>query len=80
MAFQFEKSLERLKEIVRTMENEDIELEASLQLYTEGIKLYHKCSEFLEKTSRKVEILKNGREVLEEGAEPDFSLFEDVEE
>ncbi len=79
MAFQFEESMDKLKNIVNDMESEDINLEESLKTYAEGIKLYKKCAEFLEKSSRKVEILKNGQAVVEEEAEPQVSLFEDVE-
>ena len=93
MKFQFEKSLEKLKEIVQKLENEDVDLESSLSFYSEGIKLYHQCNDFLEKSSRKIEILKNGQELVldeevksesskdnsKEKKQPNISLFEDVE-
>ena len=80
MAFDFEKSLDRLKIIVSTMENEDANLEKSLDLYSEGIKLYKQCNDFLEKASRKVELLKNGKEIAEKPTKKaEISLFEENE-
>jgi exodeoxyribonuclease VII small subunit len=81
MALSFEGSLNRLKDIVEKMENENTDLEESLKLYSEGIKLYQQCTKILEKTERKVEILKNGKQLAEEKeASPQVSLFQDVEE
>lgn len=81
MAFNFEKSLERLSQIAQSMEKEGSSLEDSLKLYSEGIKLYAKCADYLSRSERKVEMLKNGKEILEkEGTEPHLSLFQDVEE
>ncbi len=79
MKFDFENNIKRLKDITENMENSDLELEKSLELYTEGIKLYKKCSDFLEKTTRKVEILKNGKDVLKEDVKPKLGLIDDVE-
>lgn len=59
MPFYFEKALEKLKQISEKIEQEDLTLEESVQLYSEGIVLYKKCIDFLEKTKRKVEIVKN---------------------
>jgi len=80
MAFDFEKSLDRLKSIVEKMEKEEESLEKSLELYGEGIKLYKQCNEFLEKATRKVEILKNGKEIVEKPSkEPDLGLFGEMQ-
>jgi exodeoxyribonuclease VII small subunit len=65
MSFVFEKSMEKLKEIVGLMENDNTSLEKSLSLYGDGIKLYQQCAEFLQKATRKVEILKNGKDMVE---------------
>ncbi|HCL57419.1 MAG TPA: exodeoxyribonuclease VII small subunit [Spirochaetia bacterium] len=80
MNFNFEKSLDKLRLVVEKMENQDTSLEESLSLYTEGIKLYKSCASFLETSKRKVEILKNGKEIIENPKiKPDIGLFEDIE-
>jgi len=74
--FNFEKSLENLKNIVEDMEKQDTTLDQSLKFYSEGVKIYHQCVEFLEKSQRKVELLKNGKELAENpDVKPDTSLF-----
>lgn len=45
----FEEKLERLKEIVETLEAPDtLELDASLTLFEEGVSLVRSCRELLE--------------------------------
>ena len=66
MSYVFEKSLEKLKEIVDLMEKDSTSLEKSLNLYGDGIKLYQQCALFLQKATRKVEILKNSKEIVEQ--------------
>jgi len=57
----FESALKRLEEIVDKMENGDAELDKSLELYEEGIKLVKICSAKLDEAKKKVQILsKNG--------------------
>jgi exodeoxyribonuclease VII small subunit len=43
----FESSLKRLEKIVATLENGDITLEESLEMYEEGITLSQQCMEKL---------------------------------
>lgn len=59
----FEKSLQRLEEIVSEMENADPDLDKALQLFTEGVDLVRFCSSKLNDAKRQVEILvkDNGR-------------------
>lgn len=54
---KFEEALKKLESIVQQLENEDLELEKSLQIYEEGVKLSRWCSKKLEEVERKVEIL-----------------------
>jgi exodeoxyribonuclease VII small subunit len=53
----FESALKRLEEIVEKMENGDAELDKSLELYEEGIRLVKICSSKLEEAKKKVQIL-----------------------
>jgi len=62
----FETAFNRLEEIVRKLENDEISLEESLELFQEGVKLYRFCREKLEKAKLKVmDVLKE----MEEGYE-----------
>jgi exodeoxyribonuclease VII small subunit len=62
----FEESLRRLKEISDLLESEEIELEESIKLYEEGIKLSKDCFQFLNSAELKVTKLKDQ---LESGLE-----------
>ena len=53
----FEKSLERLEEIVRNLETGEANLEDSLKLYEEGVRLTQFCSQKLEEVKKKIEVL-----------------------
>ncbi len=50
----FEKKLKRLEEIVHTMEEGDLALEKSLQLFEEGVKLSRECQTQLTDAEQKV--------------------------
>ena len=64
----FEKALERLEEIARRLEEEELPLETSLQLFEEGVGLSRECGRRLEEAERKVETL---------ARQPDGSLREE---
>ena len=53
----FEKDLKKLEEIVAKLEGGDVQLDASMKLFEEGVKLSRLCSERLEKAGKRVEIL-----------------------
>lgn len=53
----FEAGLERLEEIVRELEQGDLPLERTLQLFEEGMKLSGTCRRQLEEAETKVELL-----------------------
>ena len=64
----FEQALNRLEEIVKELENGDIEIEKALTLFEEGTRLAKMCAKKLSKIERRVEILRkneNGEDVLE---------------
>ncbi|MBN2398264.1 MAG: exodeoxyribonuclease VII small subunit [Deltaproteobacteria bacterium] len=54
---KFEKALEQLEEIVKKMEEGDLSLDESLNIFEEGIKLSRFCTDRLDEAERKVEIL-----------------------
>lgn len=53
----FEKKLGRLEEIVQKMEKGDLELESSLKLFEEGIKLSRECQTRLNEAEAQVKKL-----------------------
>lgn len=53
----FEASLEALEQIVRELEQGDLPLEKSLELFEQGIRLSRECQERLGQAERRIEIL-----------------------
>ena len=53
----FEKSMERLEQIVRTMEQGDVSLDESLKLFQEGTALVRSCSKMLDDAQLQVKKL-----------------------
>ena len=53
----FESSLEELERIVRDLEQGDLTLEKSLELFEQGVKLSRDCQERLNQAERRIEIL-----------------------
>ncbi|MDQ3323600.1 MAG: exodeoxyribonuclease VII small subunit [Acidobacteriota bacterium] len=53
----FESALQELERIVRNLENGDLALEESLQLFEDGVKLSRECQERLNRSERRIEIL-----------------------
>ena len=53
----FEASLEALEQIVRQLEDGDLPLEKSLELFEQGIRLSRECQERLSQAERRIEIL-----------------------
>lgn len=56
----FETSLEELESIVRRMENGDLSLDESLDLFERGVTLARRCRERLDAAERRVEMLVKG--------------------
>ena len=50
----FESSMQRLEQIVRSMERGDVPLEESLKLFQEGTELVKNCGQLLEKAQLQV--------------------------
>jgi exodeoxyribonuclease VII small subunit len=53
----FESSLEELEHIVRELEQGELPLEKSLELFEQGVKLSRDCQERLSQAERRIEIL-----------------------
>jgi exodeoxyribonuclease VII small subunit len=69
----FEASLEALEQIVRQLEDGDLPLEKSLELFEQGIRLSRECQERLSQAERRIEILlrdNQGRPVAAAFKEP----------
>ena len=50
----FEENMQRLEQIVRTMERGDVPLEESLKLFQEGTKLVESCGKLLDEAELQV--------------------------
>jgi exodeoxyribonuclease VII small subunit len=53
----FETSLEELERIVRDLEQGELTLEKSLELFEQGVKLSRECQDRLTQAERRIEIL-----------------------
>jgi exodeoxyribonuclease VII small subunit len=53
----FETSLEELERIVRELEQGELTLEKSLDLFEQGVKLSRECQDRLTQAERRIEIL-----------------------
>lgn len=54
---KYEAAMERLEQIIRSLESGSAELDESLSLFEEGIGLIRLCSEKLDSAEQKVKIL-----------------------
>ena len=68
----FEKSMERLEQIVRAMERGDVALDESLKLFTEGTELVRACGKLLDDAEMQVQKVVKGAD-----GNPTFEVFAD---
>ena len=54
---EFERSLARLEEVVRRLENANLPLDEAMKLFEEGVELSRDCQKQLEQAEGRVEIL-----------------------
>lgn len=59
-SMSFEQSMQRLEQIVRTMERGDVPLEESLKLFEEGTALVRQCNALLERAEMQVRQVMKG--------------------
>ena len=63
----FEEAIEKLEEIVNSLESGDFPLEESLKLYEEGVKLVSLCNKKINNVEKSVKTLLNSNgELVEE--------------
>ena len=63
----FEQLLSRLEKVVEAMESDEATLEASIELYKEGVTLSNQCGEILERLESEVMLLqKDGDNIIEQ--------------
>ena len=55
----FDEYNERLQEIVKILEKNDVSIEEGTKLYEEGVEIAKKCYEILNKNKGKITILKD---------------------
>ena len=53
----FEEAIRKLESIALSLENEKIDLDESLKLYEEGVKLVRYCNKLIESAERKIKVL-----------------------
>lgn len=82
-ALPFEAALAKLEEVVDRLEQGDLELEASLAAFEEGVRLSRRCASQLDSAEQRIEVLmREGGEWLKrpfatEDAEPDEERFDE---
>lgn len=62
----FEQSMNRLDEIISSLDNEKLPLDEALELYKEGISLSAECKKALESAKAQVKILDESKNAEEE--------------
>jgi exodeoxyribonuclease VII small subunit len=69
----FERSLARLEEIVRRLENANLTLDEAMKLFEEGVEMSRACQKQLEEAEGRVEVLlkKAGGKLVAEPFDPE---------
>ncbi|MGN1298390.1 MAG: exodeoxyribonuclease VII small subunit [Candidatus Scatovivens sp.] len=63
----FEELIKKLEDITEKLEKDNLNLDESIELFEDGMKISKKCNEKLEKSEKKISILLNdGKEIKEE--------------
>jgi len=73
--FNFEKSLERLEQIVEQLEGGEVKLEDAIKVFEEGVNLFKHCASRLNEAEKKIKKLVKTEEgfqleLLDEEEEP----------
>lgn len=62
----FEETMKKLEEIVQELEKGSLNLDESVKMFEEGIKLSKQCNEILQNAEKKITILINNESELKE--------------
>ena len=60
----FEESMNKLEELVKKLEEGNLDLDESIKIYAEAVKWKERCRKILDESERKVEILMNSADGL----------------
>ena len=67
----FEELVTKLEDVTNKLEKDNLNLDESIKLFEEGMKISKKCNEKLENAEKKISILlKEGNEIKEEDFDP----------
>lgn len=66
MAFDFEKSLQELQQLINTMEQGNLPLEESLKNFERGVQLIRECQTTLKNAEQKVQVYLEKENKLED--------------
>jgi len=72
---EFEKAFAELEQIVKRLENEELPLDESLELFEKGIRLSRFCNQKLEEVEKKIELI-----LADSKGQPTTRPFEGEEE
>lgn len=70
----YEDGIEKLEEIIRALEKNEIPLDQALSLFQEGVALVNHCNSLLDQAEQKMKVLLQGTEQI---ITEDFSRTED---
>lgn len=62
----FEENLEQLEKVVQELESGKLNLEDSIKKFEEGMELSKKCNEILENAEKRITVLTNKEDKIEE--------------
>ena len=59
---KYEEKVNRLEKVIKSLQEERLDLEESVNLYEEGVQLYQSCKEELDGMEMKLKIILDGKE------------------
>lgn len=61
-SLSFESALKRIEQILKQLENKELDLEEAINLYEEGLRLIHFCEEKLKNARTRIEVILKDKE------------------
>lgn len=59
---KYEEKVNQLEKVIKSLQEERLDLEESVKLYEEGLQLYQSCKEELDGMEMKLKIILDGKE------------------